>query len=80
MTDSKIIRGLSYIFDLSTINHLNFIVMTKKIDLLTLSKNALSEKEKSHLLGGDAEIPILGCCCGGHGMVNTWNQVRQNQP
>ncbi len=45
--------------------------MKKKLDLISLSKNELSKKQKLEVRGG-----FLGCCCSGHGMTNTWNGVR----
>lgn len=45
--------------------------MKKKLNAISLSKCELSKKKKMAVRGG-----VLGCCCSGHGMTNTWNGVR----
>ena len=52
--------------------------MKKKLNLISLSKEKLSEKQKAKVLGGEAQPGLLGCCCGGHGHTNTWGGVRRN--
>jgi len=45
--------------------------MKRKLNAISLSKYELSAKKKMAVRGG-----VLGCCCSGHGMTNTWNGVR----
>ena len=54
--------------------------MKKKMNLIKLSKDEMTKKEKSKVLGGYTALAkpgFLGCCCSGHGMVNSWNNVRR---
>lgn len=54
--------------------------MKKKLDLISLSKDELSKKQKARVLGGNVAPGLLGCCCGGHGIHGTWGSTRSNNP
>ncbi len=51
--------------------------MKKKLDLISLSKDELSKKQKARVLGGTG---FAGCCCSGDGMDGwggVWNFQRK---
>lgn len=50
--------------------------MKKKLNLISLSKDELSKKQKARVLGGETSMLRKSCCCSGD-FMSGWNGVRR---